>query len=368
MLEIKALKILKLSGRLARWMQIVMFISSPLIFTQAVGGSIEPISIKVVVVTMFEHGALTGDRPGEFQFWVERFPLDQEVPFEMGQHPIRLNDQGVLGICTGGGVTNATASIMALGMDPRFDLSQAYWLVAGIAGGDPADVTIGSGAWARYVIDGDLGFEIDAREIPEDWPYGFIPLGATQPAQPGDDVSKGWTVDTVSFALSEPLAKWAQSVSSTVELPEYPASRAFSKQFKGQIGANSPPAAVLGETLSASTYWHGNYLTSWANDWVQVYSNKEMNFMTSNMEDSGTLTAIFRLGRTGLVDPGRVMVLRTVSNYTQPPPGKSTAWSATADYPDDGLPALESAYVYGAKVVHTLLDGWSEYRDRLPAR
>ena len=61
----------------------------------------------------------------------------------MGQHPLRLSASGVLGICTGGGVTNAAASIMALGIGPRFDLSAAYWVVAGIAGGDPIDLTIG---------------------------------------------------------------------------------------------------------------------------------------------------------------------------------------------------------------------------------
>ena len=55
------------------------------------------IAIKAVVVTMFEHGELAGDRPGEFQFWVERFPLDQQLPFEMGQHPLRLSASGVLG-------------------------------------------------------------------------------------------------------------------------------------------------------------------------------------------------------------------------------------------------------------------------------
>ena len=35
---------------------------------------------------------------------------------------------------------------MALGMDPRFDFSDAYWLVAGIAGIDPEDASIGSAA------------------------------------------------------------------------------------------------------------------------------------------------------------------------------------------------------------------------------
>ena len=35
----------------------------------------QAIPIKVVVVSMFEHGELTGDRPGEFQFWVDFMSL-----------------------------------------------------------------------------------------------------------------------------------------------------------------------------------------------------------------------------------------------------------------------------------------------------
>jgi len=107
-----------------------------------------PIPVKVVVVTMFERGADTGDEPGEFQFWVERNKLDRVMPFPQGYHNLRMNSDGVLGILTGVGNTKAAASIMALGLDPRFDLRQSYWLVAGIAGVDPEDASLGSAAWA----------------------------------------------------------------------------------------------------------------------------------------------------------------------------------------------------------------------------
>ena len=44
----------------------------------------------------------------------------------------------------------AAASVMALGSDPRFDLTHAYWIVAGTAGVDPK---VGSAAsampWSR---------------------------------------------------------------------------------------------------------------------------------------------------------------------------------------------------------------------------
>ena len=135
-----------------------------------------PIQIKVVVVTMFERGEDTGDTPGEFQLWVEREHLDQVVALPAGYHHVRLNKDGVLGIVTGVGAAKAAASVMALGLDPRFELSKAYWIVAGIGGGDPADVSVGSAVWANHVVDGDLAFEIDARQIPESWPTGYVPL------------------------------------------------------------------------------------------------------------------------------------------------------------------------------------------------
>ena len=53
-----------------------------------------PLPIKVVVVAMFENGELSGDRPGEFQFWVERMPLKTELAFPMGPYPLRMNDAG----------------------------------------------------------------------------------------------------------------------------------------------------------------------------------------------------------------------------------------------------------------------------------
>jgi purine nucleoside permease len=62
----------------------------------------------------------------------------------------------------------------------------------------------------------------------------------------------------------------------------------------------------------------------------------------------------------------RVLVLRTASNYTMPPPGKSAVWSMTAEYPESGIPALEAAYQVGNRVVQALIAGWARYRDAIP--
>jgi purine nucleoside permease len=328
--------------------------------------AVEPVEIKVVVATMFENGEPTGDDVGELQYWVERSDIAQEFAFPLGEYPLFLTHDGVLIICVGGGIPNATASIMALGMDPRFDLSKAYWLIAGIAGGDPLDLSLGSAAWASTIVDGDLVYEIDAREIPSDWPYGYIPLGGKKPAEKPADIYTGWTLDTISFNLNATLAQWAYSETKDIKLADSEGIAAFRKLYSGYPNAQLPPFVTMGETLSASTYWHGELLNNWANDWIKVYTDESKNFMTSNMEDSGTLTALHRLERLELVDTNRVMVLRTVSNYTMPPADKTAAWSTTADYPDDGLPALEAAYVVGNTVVEKLIAGWDKFASATP--
>ncbi len=329
--------------------------------SQQSADSTAPMPIKAVVVAMFERGEVTGDGPGEFQLWIERLPLDTEHDFPMGEYPLFTNDDGVLGICVGGGIANATASIMALGADPRFDLSKAYWLIAGIAGGDPLDSSLGSAVWASHVVDGDLLYEIDAREIPEDWPYGIIPLGGSEPADSPEDIYTGWTLNTIHFALNKTLADWAfEYTKDMTPTDDTPALAEFRTAFEGYPNAQRPPFVSQGETLSSSTYWHGKLMNGWANDWLKLYAGSDANFVTSNMEDSGTLTALHRLGRQELVDTDRVLVLRTVSNFTMPPPGKTAAWSATADYPDEGYPALDAAQRVGGKVLNHLLKHWDE--------
>ena len=140
------------------------------------------IPVKVVIVTMFEVGQDTGDVPGEFQFWRERRKLDVRIPFPQSHHDLYYNPQSqILGMVTGMGSIRSATATLALGLDQRFDLSHAYWLVAGIAGVDPHQATIGSAVWAHYLVDGDLAHEIDAREIPADWKSGYFALHSNGP-------------------------------------------------------------------------------------------------------------------------------------------------------------------------------------------
>ena len=334
-----------------------------LLATQWAIAADRPIPVRVVVVTMFERGADTGDEPGEFQYWVEREKLDRVLPFPAGNRDLRMNRQGVLGIVTGVGTAKAAASIMALGLDPRFDLRHAYWLVAGIAGIDPADGSLGSAAWAEWVVDGDLGHEIDAREIPADWKTGYVPLRKSKPYERPRPPDEGEV-----YRLNPTLVEWAYRLTKDVPLADTAEMRARREQFP-QENARRPPFVLKGDTLSAGTFWHGMLLDEWANDWVKYHTDGRGNYVTCGMEDTGTLQALTFLAQAGRADLNRVLVLRTASNYDQQRPGISAADSLAetkiGQY-SAFYPALEAAWRVGHVVVEELASHWDRYRDRLP--
>lgn len=321
--------------------------------------------IKVVVVTMFERGEDTGDAPGEFQLWVEREKLTQTLPFPQGNRPLRTNGKGLIALVTGVGTAKAASSIMALGMDPRFDLTKAYWLVAGIAGVDPADASLGSAAWATYVVDGDLGHEIDAREIPADWKTGFVPLRKAVPYEmPVREPNEG-----EMYKLNPGLVDWAYRLTKDIDLGDTPALKERRALMTGMPNAQRPPFVLKGDTLQSSTFWHGKLLNQWANDWVSYHTRNAGNYVTTAMEDTGTLQSLTFLSRAGKVDVNRVLVLRTASNFDMQRP-QITAWESLAENKAGGyagfIPAVESAWKVGSTVVNEILNHWQKYKMALP--
>lgn len=325
-----------------------------------------PVPVKVVVVTMFEPGEDTGDRPGEFQFWVERENLTRTWEFPAGERTIRSNEDGsVLAIVTGIGTIRAAATITALGHDPRFDLTKAYWIVAGIAGVDPNDAPLGCAVWADHVVDGDLSHEIDSREAPADWPTGYLPLRKKAPYEPPADPNEGMV-----FTLDRALVDWAFNLTKDMDLGDTEPMQRRRALYTGYPNAQRPPLVLRGDNLSASTYWHGVRLNEWANEWVRYFTGGKGNYITTAMEDSGTLHALQKLGDAGRADPGRALVLRTASNFDMQWPGGDAAESLSGEKLGAGysayIPSLDAAHRVGSRVVHAIVDGWGRFADSPP--
>lgn len=332
----------------------------------------QALPIRVVVVTMYEPEFETAPETGaghfgEFRLWVERLPLPERIAFPCGLRQLRHNPKtGVLGIVTGVGTARAAASIMALGMDRRFDLTRAYWLVAGIAGVNPHEASIGSAAWAEWIVDTDLAFAIDAREIPPDWPTGYLPLGKTRPyEEPIEPDAQERSV----YRLDPGLVDWAHRLTADEALPDTPGLRAARARYLGFPAAQAPPAVIRGDEVTGSTFWHGALLNRHAAKWMRYWTGGRGSFVMTAMEDTGSLQALKFLARAGRADWRRVLVLRTGSNYTMPPPGTSAAESLKRETQGEYSgyrPALEAAYLVGRRVVDELTRNWPAYANDVP--
>lgn len=74
---------------------------------------------------------------------------------------------------------NAAVTIASLVASPQFDLHHTYFLISGIAGGNPERTTIGGVAFARYAVQVALQYEVDVRELPDNFSTGYWAQGST---------------------------------------------------------------------------------------------------------------------------------------------------------------------------------------------
>lgn len=321
-----------------------------------------PMQVRVVVVTAFEVGQDTGDQPGEFQAWAKVLP--QRIAFPAGLRNLRYDPAThVLAISTGEGTGRAAASIMALGMDSRFDLTHAYWVVAAIAGVNPNAASAGSAAWIGHVIDSDFGYGIDPREAPAGWATGTLPYHRTQPYQmPVPDS------DNNLFPLNLPLRDWAYGLTRDVALADSPALQDLRKPYAGFPQAQTPPHVITGDEVTGQTFWMGTMLNAHAEAWTRYWTGGTGRFVMTGMEDSGVARSLAMLGKAGKVAPDRLLVLRTASNYSAPPPGQSA--HELMLFQMGHLPSfdasLDAAWRVGSKVVFELANHWDRYRTQTP--
>jgi purine nucleoside permease len=318
------------------------------------------IPVRVVVVTTFDN---------EIQNWITKLPLNVTLPFPQGYRPLRYNSKlQVLGIVTGQGKSHAAASIMGLGFDPRFDLSHAYWVVSGIAGVNPNKASVASTAWAKFIVDGDLAYEIDARQIPADWSTGYVPFGRSTPYQPPPQPFDSNGVQQV-FQLNASLADFAFGLTANLVLPDNANLQQIRAGYPTYPNAIKPPFVLVGDDLAADTFWTGNLLNSWAENWVSYWTHEQGSFAMSDFEDAAIGQALLFLSQVGRADKNRLLVLRGASDYAVQPQGQTPA-EYLAGESSGGLSgfqeALNDLYQVGSVVVMQLSANWNSYANQVP--
>lgn len=316
----------------------------------------EPIPVRAVVVANFD---------GEFRTWKSREHLTREVPVRGAPGVLFAGEGGLYGLSLKR-VTDLTAFIL----DPRFDLRKTYWLFTGISGADPRAATVGCAAWARWVVAGDALREIDDRTAPAGWPYGLWAIGAARPNQlPYDPNHFGSVTDvkelSMAYPLNQRLARWAFELSRNAALADNAVIKARRSAWGGFPAAQRAPFVLMGETLGSLRYWHGAARTRWAEDWVKLWTEGEGVFVMTNMESQTHQQVMTVFAAQGLVDPDRILVLRTASNFCEPPPGVPATATIGDEEPGQDV-AFDNNERAGAPVLREILSHWDRCQNAVP--
>ncbi len=313
--------------------------------------------VKVMIISMFGP---------EGQVWLDRLGPWHDIAVD-GLSPdypnVHCNRQDVCVMTTGMGHSNAAASIMALAFSPRFDLRHTYFMVAGIAGIDPQQGTVGSAAWAKYLVDFGIQWEIDAREIPPGWNTGYLGINTKSPAdKPPLDYR------TEVFQLNPRLADTAFALSHSVALSDDSQAQAARAKY-GYAPANRPPAVIQCDTLAGDTWWSGTLLGQRARDWTRILTDGKGVYCTTQQEDNATYEALKRAASVHKVDLNRVAVLRAGSDFDRPYDGQTSADNLLNYAAQGGFTiAIENLFRTGNPLVQDIVTHWNEWREDVPKR
>jgi purine nucleoside permease len=312
---------------------------------------------KVVVINMFGAEAAPFREPLNLTRKITVKGLSSRYP------DVLCNTDDVCQLTTDMGYANAAASISALLYNSQLDLRQTYFIIAGIAGINPKRGTLGSAAWAKYAVDYSIAHEIDAREIPAGWPYGYFGVSTGSPTE-----KPNFDYHTEVFKLNAALADRAYALSKSVQLSDSAEAQAFRARYP-QAPASQPPAVIQCDTVSGDTWFAGTTLATRAEDWSKLLTDGAATYCTTQQEDNSTLEALRRGAAAGRVDFERVMILRSGADMDRPYPGQSNS-DVVVNYAEQGgfVPATKNLQLTTAPVIREIVANWSDWSKGLPAQ
>jgi purine nucleoside permease len=317
-----------------------------------------PRALKVLIISMFEPEAAP---------WIAPLKLTEKVnvPGLLPDSPaLRCNADDVCLMVSGMGHANAAASTMAFTLDARFDLRRTYFLIAGIAGIDPAMGTVGTATWARYLVDYGIAHELDARDMPKSWRTGYHGIMTKGPGE-----KPKFEYHTEYAQLDEALLQKALALTKNATLADNDKARAYRAKYK-KAPANQPPQVVQCDTLGGDTWWHGKHLGEHATAWMKLLTDGKGRYCTTQQEDNATHNALMRAAAVGKVDLKRLAVLRTASNFDRPHPGQSAHASLIASTTGGSggfMPATANLFNVGGLLVNDIVRNWAQWREGVPA-
>ncbi|KIK51123.1 hypothetical protein GYMLUDRAFT_234345 [Collybiopsis luxurians FD-317 M1] len=315
-----------------------------------------PLQPKVFIIDMFEDEGDVWYNVPEFNLLACNITVPGFSPKFPDAHCTQ--DGSICQVVTGEAEINAASTISALVYSNIFNLKTTYFFIAGIAGVNPKVATIGDVTFAQYAVQVALQYEFDAREMPEDFPTGYVPQGSTAPGQYPQSI-----YGTEVFQLNSQLMNRAVGFAKNATLQDSTAAQQlraiYAQDPAFHASSSTGPSIVTCDTATSDVYFTGDLLGEAFENTTTLFTNGQAVYCTTQQEDNGTLEALLRTTLAGLTDFSRVILMRTASDFDRPHQGQTAADNLFGDTPGFE-PAVKNIYLAGVKVVEGIVNGWNE--------
>ena len=249
--------------------------------------------VRVLILPKFEIGEITGDTPGEAQYYYEHYLAGAgawDIPG--ASEGCRLYYRDGVALCLlGMGKVNAALNTTAVLSDGRFDFSEAYILSTGCAGTAEGSSVMGDVFLITAVADYDLGHHADSREMENPEAASWFHDAAYD--------------DMAAVFLNPDLMEKAYALIRDVPVETTERTRRFmGKAFGGAEWALRDPMVLRGTSVTGDNYWKGRYGHQNALRITATYGCPDP-YAATEMEDIAVAHAVCR---KGMLD--RLIILR----------------------------------------------------------
>ncbi|KAI9370826.1 purine nucleoside permease [Aspergillus egyptiacus] len=320
------------------------------------------ITPKVFIISMFTPEAQTWHHIAEFNLLAHNITLPGLSPLFPAIHCTKNHE--ICQLTTGEGEINAAVTMTSLLLSDKFNLSTTYFLIAGIAGINPEIGTLASVTFARFAVQVALQHELDAREIPANFSTGYVPQGGSAPGQYPPTI-----YGTEVFELNADLREIAAGFARGTNLADSETAKSYRARYASAEGkdkgiyeaATKPPSILECDTSTSDVYFSGRLLgEAFSNTTTTLTSGKGV-YCSTQQEDNATLEALLRGASSGLVDFGRIIIMRSASDFDRPYPGQTALSNMLQTETQGGFEvAVENLYRAGVRVVLGILEEWEE--------
>jgi purine nucleoside permease len=316
-------------------------------FCNHLAASNKPLQVKVFIAAMFEIGANTGDKAGEFQHWYQRYLRDsQPIDVKGTLKPVFCDNDGICGGILGMGKVASSASMQAILLNNKFDFTNTYFILSGVGGTPPSRGTIGDVTWGSWVIDYDLGH----RWAPEEGKAG---ASTFMPRKGYESIRR--------YQLNPLLVKWGMALTSDIKLKDSASAQAYRMRYP-QSAARRLPKVLKGTHITGDTFFHGPGLSKQAQYISELYGADD--YITTEMEATAITQVINRL-----YGKQRILSLRGSVNFDQGNPNETTLEHldpAPGETAGGFAETVENIMLVGSTISDHIVKNWNVWKIGVP--